>query len=526
VLSRSRWLLAIAASLGLAGLGLLPATAATASGPATAAGTVITMFSDHTDFIGGGTPQEFDSTNASFTGTVTTTGINLSVSGGTSGLSYSVIIDPPPGTSFQVGYYPKVQRAEFRQTGFAGLDISGNGNACNTISGAIDVRDMAVSGSTITRLDLLYEQHCEGALPALFGEVRIGEPGTSGLIVSSSSIAWPAEPGPVVGSHGTTVPVYLRNTGTTSVRIGTAALQGFAASDLSLIADGCSGTVLASGGSCDLFVRFHAASRGPQSAVLELPHGGQTAQVHLDALVRPGSTSLTMVSQPGDSVGMGGTYKFTGASDDFTVGGSPSGLQMQLSAHDGETWSLDMFPGSGQVLAPGNYPNAARYPFNGTGNGLAVFGDGRDCNTLTGSFRVKQAIFSAVDNSLENFDGTFVQHCEGNPPALTGEFKYDASPVTAPPAGITRLKAAAAGSSLNITWANPTNSNYRYTVVRLEASGTPAGVSPIAGGPVFAGTGTSAAASGLQAGHTYTVVAYTVDKYGNVSAPVETSATT
>jgi hypothetical protein len=36
--------------------------------------------------------------------------------------------------------------------------------------------------------------------------------------------------------------VYLRNAGTTSVSLGAASLQGFAASDFSLAADGCSGT--------------------------------------------------------------------------------------------------------------------------------------------------------------------------------------------------------------------------------------------------------------------------------------------
>jgi hypothetical protein len=43
-----------------------------------------------------------------------------------------------------------------------------------------------------------------------------------------------------------------------------------------------------------------------------------------------------------------------------------------------------------------------------------------------------------------------------------------------------------------ITWANPTASRYSYTVVRIEPSGTLAGLSPIAGGGVFAGTGTAA----------------------------------
>ena len=519
--SKSRWL-AVAVSLGVGGLVMLPAAAARAGLPPAAAtkGIVVTMFSDPGDYIGAGLRQEFDKTNASFGGTVSTGGINLSVSGGTSGLSWSVVIDPPPGASFHVGYYAKVQRAPFREAGYAGLDISGDGRGCNTDSGAIDVRDMAVSGSTITRLDLLYEQHCEGGTPALFGEVRIGEPGTSGLIVSSSSITWPAKPGLGYGSRGTTVPVYLRNAGATSVPIGTASLQGFAASDFSLVADGCSGAVLAPGSSCDLFLRFRASQRGPRSAILELPHGSRAAVVQLDALVRPGTTSLTMKSQSGDYIGQGQSYKFTTANASFRFFASPSGLEQNLTSSDGQWWTVDMYPGSGDVLAVGNYPKATRYPFNGTGNGLSVSGDGRGCNTLTGSFRVKQAVFSAVDNSLQNFDATFIQHCEGGTPALTGEVKYDASPVTAPPAGVTNLKAVVTGSGLDITWANPASSLYSYTVVRIEPSGRPAGLSPIAGQPVFAGTGTAAAATGLRAGRTYTVVAYTVDNYGNVSAPV------
>jgi hypothetical protein len=337
---------------------MLPTTAATASPPPAAAtkGVVVTMYSDPGDYIGGGTQQEFDNTNASFSGTVSTAGINLSVSGGTSGLAWSFVIDPPPGASFHVGYYPKVQRAPFRTAGYAGLDITGDGRGCNTDSGTIDIRDMAVSGSTITRLDLLYEQHCEGGIPALFGQVRIGEPSTSGLIVSSSSITWPAEPGLASGNHGTTVPVYLRNAGATSVSIGAASLQGFAASDFSLVADGCSGAVLGPGGSCDLYLGFRASQRGPRSAVLELPHGSHSYEVHLDALVRPGATSLTMKSQPGDFIGQGQNYSFTPANASFRFLASPSGLEQDLTANDGQTWTVDMYPAPGQVLAVGSYP--------------------------------------------------------------------------------------------------------------------------------------------------------------------------
>ena len=72
----------------------------------------------------------------------------------------------------------------------------------------------------------------------------------------------------------------------------------------------------------------------------------------------------------------------------------------------------------GDVLAPGTYSNAARYPFNGTSPGLSVIGNGRGCNTITGSFTVTEIGFSPVDGSLASFGVTFTQHCEGAAPAL------------------------------------------------------------------------------------------------------------
>jgi hypothetical protein len=521
-----RWLQSLIVSLATLAAAL-PAAAASAgtSSPLAAQGMVVTMFSDPGDYIGGGMQQEFDQTNATFSGTVSTAGINLSASGGTSGLSWSFVIDPPQGKSFRVGYYSRVQRAEFRTAGYAGLDITGDGRGCNTVSGAIEIRDLAVSGSAITRLDLLYEQHCEGGPAALFGEVRIGEPRPAGVIVSSSSVTWPAMPGLATGGVGTAVPVYVRNPGTAPVSIGTASLSGLAAGDYSIVNNTCSGTVLAPGGSCDLYLGFTARTAGPQPARLRLPLGSGIYGVQLDALVRPGTTSLTMKSQPGDYIGGGLSYDFTGSNATFTVNAAPSGLAANLSASDGEYWTVDMYPAPGTVLTVGTYANATRYPFNGNGNGLSVYGDSRGCNTLTGSFTVKQVTFSAVDNSLQNFDGTFVQHCEGAAPALTGELKYDSAPVTTPPAGVSNLSAVPSSTGLHLTWANPSPSGYRYTVVRVESSAKPYAVSPVAGLSGYAGTGTAATVHGLRTGHTYTVVAYTVDQYGNVSQPAETTVT-
>jgi hypothetical protein len=179
------------------------------------------------------------------------------------------------------------------------------------------------------------------------------------------------------------------------VHVGTVSLSGSAASQFNLVLNGCGGRTLGPGDSCDVFVGFTASSAGPQTAKLNLPLGHSTYHVQLDVPVDVGTTSLTMTSEAGDYIGGGKTYNFTGANSViWLASGSLSGLSARVTSSDGQLWDVDIYPASGEVLADGNYPNATRYPFNGSGNGLSVDGNGRGCNTLTGSFTVKQAAFS------------------------------------------------------------------------------------------------------------------------------------
>ncbi len=511
---------------------LVPGAASISAASASASGNiVITAFSDPGSYIGNGVPQEFDATNASFSGTATPTGLSLSATGGTEGSSWTFIVDPPPGTGFRVGYYPKVQMAGngSQAWGYAGLDIGNSSAGCGgRITGWIEVRDLAVSGSAITRLDLLYEQHCDGGVYAVFGQIRIGEPQPPGLIVSSDSITWPLIPGMGTGTRGDTVPVFVRNTSATPVPIGSAAVRGQAAADYSLSSDTCSGLSLAPGASCALDVSFTATTRGARSAALRLPLGTRTYQVQLDAVVRPGTTSLTLHSQPGDPVGQGNNYSFTGANASLTdMGSSLSGFTGGAVPTSGAaTWGVAMSAAPGDIIAAGStYRDVTRYVPLAAGNALLVSDTTyTQCNYITGSFTVRQAVFSPVDDSLENFDGTFIQYCDGASGALTGEMKYDAEPVLTAPS-VSGLTAVSTGSGLDITWANPASTGYRYTLVRIVSSASPAGVAPFAGTALYAGTGTSAVAHGLASGQTYTVVAYTVDKYGNSSYPADYKVT-
>ncbi len=66
--------------------------------------------------------------------------------------------------------------------------------------------------------------------------------------------------------------------------------------------------------------------------------------------------------------------------------------------------------------------------------GLAWFGEGRGCNTLTGSFTIERVTY--VNDALTAIDLSFEQHCEGGTPALRGSIHWDASDPTLPPSPV------------------------------------------------------------------------------------------
>jgi hypothetical protein len=73
----------------------------------------------------------------------------------------------------QPGAYENAQRWPFQAAGHPGLDFSGDGRGCNTLTGRFDVLEIVRdSAGTITRLAANWEQHCEGGQPALYGQIR------------------------------------------------------------------------------------------------------------------------------------------------------------------------------------------------------------------------------------------------------------------------------------------------------------------------------------------------------------------
>jgi hypothetical protein len=164
----------LSVALALAGL-----IVSAPSASATSLRTFATMYSESGDYIGGGADRLFTPSLGSIKVSGNAAYLTVNVSGGTSGDSYSMNFAAPPGKKLKPQTYLDAQRAPFREAGHAGIDIDGDGRGCNEISGRFDVRQITTDDTgAITSLWILYEQHCEGGIPALFGEVEYRIPGS------------------------------------------------------------------------------------------------------------------------------------------------------------------------------------------------------------------------------------------------------------------------------------------------------------------------------------------------------------
>jgi hypothetical protein len=233
------------------------------------------------------------------------------------------------------------------------------------------------------------------------------------------------------------------------------------------------------------------------------------------AIIRAGA------GQPAE--GQGKTYLYTPANDSIAVVGSRTHVGGGVNGGDGSWWGFDFVPPAGDILTPGATYNATRYPFNGNGAGMDISGNGRGCNTLTGTFTVN-AISVALDGTLRYAGISFVQHCEGAAPALHGtlDVRVPTGDVT-PPAAVTNLSTSrnVDGVHADVSWTNPGDPDFAFAIVRyLNAPYTPG----VPNGSIFAfaGRGTSTSIKVPQK-RPFTAAVYAVDASGNVSAPAVVS---
>lgn len=166
---------------------------------------------------------------------------------------------------------------------------------------------------------------------------------------------------------------------------------------------------------------------------------------------------VRLESDAGDYIGGGQAYNYTQA--DAIVAVSASGGRLSVSVRGDQDWSGEFQSPSGlSRVQPGKYTNLQRYPFHDpAAGGLTWFGDGRGCNTLSGSFTVESVTY--VGDELTAIDLRFEQRCDGATAALRGTIHWRADDTTAPPGPVnpvpTSLWRPAPGST-------PNSGNYVY----------------------------------------------------------------
>lgn len=145
-------------------------------------------------------------------------------------------------------------------------------------------------------------------------------------------------------------------------------------------------------------------------------------------------------SDRGDYIGAGATRFLSGNASTLRatsniksrINGSYEGQEEQHSIW----WYMSFATADDKELVPGVYENATREPFKPeAGNGLSISGNGRGCNTLKGSFEIFEIEFTEVANADEGYDKytisklalDYVQHCEGNEPAMRGKIRINSN---------------------------------------------------------------------------------------------------
>jgi len=180
---------AIPANLWRAPAGILPSS-----------GSYLYVDSDQSDMIGKGTKLLMTDKDTQFFARTTTPvykdpyfGLSASTNKATRD-SWNGEFQTMIGlTKFQTGFYDHVARVPFQNRAFGGLSWTANGSGCNTSIGWFAVDKVVYLGDTLTTLHLRFEQHCEGQVPSLRGELHWEAPPVAATAAMQQSTFAPSE---------------------------------------------------------------------------------------------------------------------------------------------------------------------------------------------------------------------------------------------------------------------------------------------------------------------------------------------
>lgn len=135
--------------------------------------TSLSMTGDPGDFILGGRTEFLTPADGTFNVNGTASNGVVSMTFFSSTEFWEADFAAPNGQPLAVGTYTGAARYPFEAPSQPGLSIFGDGAGCNTLTGSFTVLEVSYGAdSNIASFDATFEQHCEGATPALRGEFR------------------------------------------------------------------------------------------------------------------------------------------------------------------------------------------------------------------------------------------------------------------------------------------------------------------------------------------------------------------
>jgi len=206
--TRTRLLAAIAclsvASCGGGGGGSGSGSNSGGSNPPRPPASSVSLASDTGDFIGQGQSYSYSNANALITLEVNEAHLTLRIEGDESWRGEFVL--PNMYTTLTAGTYNNLTRYPFHDSVLGGMEWSGEHRGCNQLTGTLVIESVTYSGSTLTAIDLTFEQFCENGSTAMRGDVHWDANDTTsppGPVVPPPAGLWEPSPGstPATGNY-------------------------------------------------------------------------------------------------------------------------------------------------------------------------------------------------------------------------------------------------------------------------------------------------------------------------------------
>ncbi|TWX40434.1 hypothetical protein ES689_02965 [Frigoribacterium sp. ACAM 257] len=455
---------------------------------------------------------------ATLTGGVTMTGTESKAGAGD---SVTVSVQPPQGQRLAIGRYSIDSRVQDATRARVEMSV---GSLSEGFVGDVEVLDLAADATgKLTRFDIVFRNGTESPAYAYFGQLRLGQAGDTGAVLSATTVQYPGTP---IGSVPTSATETIFNTSTAPLSVGTAAVTTGSTTDFRISDDTCSNTTLAAGARCTFKIGFVPTKAGPRQGIVTVRVGATTKQISLAGSAPLGTTGITYKGD--DYVSGGTTHSFPDGSFTTVLGSNASDgysfvpLRPYGLDTGADTTRVDVVRYGGGPLAIGTFDTSedtGPAPDSTAKYGLAVRGSGRGCGSYTGKLTV--SAFD-VDSAgvLTSARMSWTLRCTFSDGTMTGSLNWRNRADKAAPRAVTSLGVAAAASGTRTaTWRASTSTDNRETFVRL-VPGTVKGATPTSGLPVTVTSTTSARLPALITGKRYTLVAWSVDTAGNLGPRV------